>query len=283
MNTKKVTLKVVLVVAAMLLTVNLSAQFSLEKLWETDAELTTPESVLYDAKTKVLFVSNIGDFQKEGSGSISKVGLDGKIIQNNWITGLTATKGMGFYKNLLYAAEQTTVAVIDVTKGEIVQRITIDGAQMLNDITINNKGIVYVSDSRAGKVHKIENSKPSVYLENLTGINGLLADGRNLLILSDGKLREADSRQNIRTLSEGIEGGADGIVKIGNGEFIVTGWEGVIYLVRDNGAKMVLSDTREQKINTADLGYNPSAKTIYIPTFSTNTVIAYRLRELTRN
>ena len=283
MNTKKVTLKVVLIVAAMLLTVNLSAQFSLEKLWETDAELTTPESVLYDAKTKVLFVSNIGDFQKEGSGSISKVGLDGKIIQNNWITGLTATKGMGFYKNLLYAAEQTTVAVIDVTKGEIVQRITIDGAQMLNDITINNKGIVYVSDSRAGKVHKIENSKPSVYLENLTGINGLLADGRNLLILSDGKLREADSRQNIRTLSEGIEGGADGIVKIGNGEFIVTGWEGVIYLVRDNGAKMVLSDTREQKINTADLGYNPSAKTIYIPTFSTNTVIAYRLRELTRN
>lgn len=276
-------LKSVLIVATMLLATNLSAQFSLERLWETDAVLTTPESVLYDAKAKVLFVSNIGDFQKEGSGSISKVGLDGKIIQNNWITGLTATKGMGLYKNLLYAAEQTTVAVIDITKGEIAQRIAIEGAQMLNDITIDNKGVVYVSDSRTGKVHKIENGKPSTYLENLNGINGLLADSRNLLILSDGKLREADSKGNIRILSEGIEGGADGIVKVGNGEFIVTGWSGIVYLVRDNGAKMVLMDTREQKINTADLGYNSSAKTIYIPTFSTNTVAAYKLRELIRN
>lgn len=280
---KKVKLKSVLIVAAMLLTANLSAQFSLEKLWETDAVLTTPESVLYDAKSKVLFVSNIGDFEKEGSGSISKVGMDGKIIQNNWINGLTATKGMGLHKNLLYAAEQSTVAVIDITKGEIMQRVAIEGAQMLNDITIDNKGVVYVSDSRTGKVHKIENGRPSTYLENLNGINGLLADGRNLLILSDGKLREADSKGNIRILSEGIEGGADGIVKVGNGEFIVTGWSGIVYLVRDNGAKMVLMDTREQKINTADLGYNPSAKTIYIPTFSTNTVAAYRLRELTRN
>lgn len=283
MYMKKVVLKSVLIVAAVLLSSNLSAQFSLEKLWETDAVLTTPESVLYDAKAKVLFVSNIGDFEKEGSGSISKVGLDGKIIQNNWITGLTATKGMDLYKNLLYAAEQTTVAVIDVTKGEIVERIAIDGAQMLNDITINNKGIVYVSDSRTGKIHKIENGRPSTYLENLNGINGLLADGRDLLILADGKLREADSRGNLRILSEGIEGGADGIVKVGNGEFIVTGWSGIVYLVRDNGAKMVLMDTREQKINTADLGYNSSAKTIYIPTFSTNTVAAYKLRELIRN
>lgn len=280
---KKVKLKSVLIAATILLAANLSAQFSLEKLWKTDAVLTTPESVLYDAKSKVLFVSNIGDFQKEGSGSISKVGLDGNIIQNNWITGLTATKGMGLYKNLLYAAEQTTVAIIDITRREIVERVAIEGAQMLNDITIDNRGVVYVSDSRTGKVHKIENGRSSTYLENLNGINGLLADGRNLLILADGKLKEADSKGNIQTLSEGIEGGVDGIIKVSNGEYIVTGWSGIVYLVRDNGAKMVLMDTREEKINTADLGYNPSAKTIYIPTFSTNTVIAYKLRELTRN
>lgn len=275
---KAILLKAIFIIVAVLLTANVSAQFSLEKLWETDAVLNTPESALYDTKSKILYVSNIGDFQKEGSGFISKIGLDGKIIENNWINGLTDTKGLGLYKNLLYAAEKTTLAVIDVNKGEIIQRISIDGAEFLNDVTIDKKGVVYVSDSRTGKIHKIEGGIASVYLENLPNVNGLLVDGKNLLILSDGKLKRADAQKNIRILSEGIEGGADGIVKIKNNEFIITGWEGIIYLVRDNGAKIAILDTRDQKINTADLGYNPSTETIYVPTFSKNTVVAYKLK-----
>lgn len=274
---KKLNFKSVFILAALFVSAHMSAQFAMEKLWETEPVLTTPESVLYDSKSKVLYVSNIGDFQKEGTGSISKVGLDGTILENDWITELTGTKGMGLHQNLLYAAEPNAVVVIDVDKGEIVNRITVEGAQMLNDITIDRKGVVYVSDTRAGKVYKIEKGAVSIYLENLPGVNGLLADGRNLLMLTDGKLKEADSRRNIRTLAEGIEGGADGIVKTNDNEFIVTGWEGLIYLVRDNGAKLALSDTRERQINKADLGYNPSDNTIYIPTFAKNTVVAYKL------
>jgi hypothetical protein len=260
------------------MTISLSAQHTLEKLWETDSLLATPESVLYDAETKILFVSNIGDFQKEGSGSVSKVGLDGEIIHNHWITGLTATKGMGLYNNLLYAAEQTTIAVIDTKKGVIRQRIEVEGAQFLNDVTIDKKGNVYVSDSRTGKVHRIKQGKVSVYIDNLNGVNGLLADGNDLFILADGLLMKADSEKNMTTLAEGIEGGADGIVKVNENEFIVTGWEGIIYYISDSGVKKVLSDTRDEQINSADLGYNPADKIIYIPTFSKNSVVAYRLK-----
>ena len=275
---KNLCLRTVLLAVTSLMTISLSAQHTLEKLWETDSLLATPESVLYDAETKILFVSNIGDFQKEGSGSVSKVGLDGEIIHNHWITGLTATKGMGLYNNLLYAAEQTTIAVIDTKKGVIRQRIEVEGAQFLNDVTIDKKGNVYVSDSRTGKVHRIKQGKVSVYIDNLNGVNGLLADGNDLFILADGLLMKADSEKNMTTLAEGIEGGADGIVKVNEYEFIVTGWEGIIYYISDSGVKKVLSDTRDEQINSADLGYNPADKIIYIPTFSKNSVVAYRLK-----
>jgi hypothetical protein len=275
---KKSRLKMILAVSVCLVTPTLMAQHSLEKLWATDTVLAKPESVLFDAASKCLLVSNIGDMQKEGMGSISKIGLDGKIIKRDWVKGLTAPKGLGLYKNQLYAAETTTVAIIDVTTATVVKRIPVDGAGMLNDITIDEKGIVYVSDTRTNKVHKIENGKASVYLENMNSANGLLAKGNNLYILTGTSFQKADENKKLTTLADGIEGGADGIEMIKDHEFIITGWAGVIYYVKDDGTKKVLSDTRDKKINAADLDYDPNSKTIYVPEMSQNCVVAYKLK-----
>jgi hypothetical protein len=73
----------------------------LVKKWETEATLKVPESVYFDAKRKVLYVSNIdgepwGDDKK---GSIGKVGLDGRVVAAEWITGLSAPKGMAVHGN----------------------------------------------------------------------------------------------------------------------------------------------------------------------------------------
>jgi hypothetical protein len=275
---KKSRLNMILFFGALLITSNLTAQHSLEKLWATDTVLVKPESVLYDASSKSLFVSNIGDMQKEGMGSISKIGLDGKFIKRDWVKGLTAPKGLGLYKNQLYVAETTTIAVIDVATAAVVKRITVEGAGMLNDITIDAKGIVYVSDTPKNNVFKIENGKASLYLENMKSANGLLANGNNLYILTGTSLQKADENKKLTTLVDGIEGGADGIEMIKDHEFIVTGWAGVIYYVKDDGTKKVLSDTRDKKINSADLGYDPASKTIYIPEMSQNCVVAYKLK-----
>lgn len=253
------------------------AQHSLKKVWQTDTTLKAPESALYDPKAKIIYVSNIGDFDKEGVAFISKVGLDGKVVERNWVTGLTATKGLGKYGNLLYVAETNTVAVIDISTGKIIKRIPVDGAQMLNDITIDSKGIVYVSDTKTNKVHRIEDGKVSVYLENMPSANGLLAVGQDLYILTDSVLQKADANKNLTTLVRGIEGGADGIEMIAPNQFIITGWGGVIYFAKADGTIQVLSDTRAQKINTADLGYNPSAKIIYVPAMLNNMMVAYKV------
>jgi sugar lactone lactonase YvrE len=257
--------------------VSLFAQHSLEKLWQTDTLLLTPESALLAADGKFLYVSNMGS-NEANTGFISKVALDGKIITRDWVTGLNANKGMGLYKGMLYAAELTDVAVIDVKTGTIVRRIPIEGAKMLNDITVDAKGIVYVSDSRANKIHKIENGMPAVYLEDMDNANGVLAAGSSLYALTNGKLQRIDAQKNKTIVAEGMESGTDGIVQVKDNEFVISCWQGIIYYVKADGSKQVMLDTREQKSNTADIWYNAKTRTLYVPTFFKNTIVAYQLK-----
>src|SRR5688500_2423506 len=84
-----------------------SQTHQLVKLWETDSILKVPESVLYHAETNALYVSNIDGKpgEKDSRGSIAKVSVDGKKIDNNWVTSLSAPKGMGIFNNVLYVSD----------------------------------------------------------------------------------------------------------------------------------------------------------------------------------
>ena len=57
----------------------------MEVVWETEKIFELPESVVYDSQNEVLYVSNITDhpFKKDGTGYISKIGLDGSIIEKS--------------------------------------------------------------------------------------------------------------------------------------------------------------------------------------------------------
>jgi hypothetical protein len=72
---------------------------SLTKLWTTGDGIKTPESVLFDAVSNKIFVSNINGqpSDKDGNGFTSMLDADGKIIKLDWITGLNAPKGQAVY------------------------------------------------------------------------------------------------------------------------------------------------------------------------------------------
>ncbi len=253
---------------------------SLVKRWETDTLLRTPESVLYDAKEKILYVSEIDGVpnEKDGKGAIAKVSLDGKILSTNWVTGLNAPKGMGIYKGKLYVADLTEVVVIDIEKAKIVQRIPVEGSVFLNDISIDKEGIVYVSDTRNYKVYRIEKGFVVTLLQNLQGPNGLLAVGDELLILDKGALQKMLASGSITNVTDGMDPSTDGIECVKKDEYIVSAWSGVIYYVFANGSKQTLLDTRAQKLNTADIGYDARSRIVYVPTFYGNRVVAYDLK-----
>lgn len=252
------------------------------KKWETEAVLKTPESVLFDAGSRSLYVANIDGkepWAKDGKGSIGKVGLDGKIIAVDWVSGLHAPKGMGLRDGKLYVADIDRVVVIDVAKAAIAQTIPIEGAQQLNDITIDKAGVVYVSDSKVGNVHAITKGKPAVMLEKLKGPNGLLAHGNDFYVLDQGTLFKVAKDKSLTRIVDGMDGGTDGIEHVQGSEFLVSCWRGVVYSVNvAKGEKQQLLDTRPQSVHSADIGYDAKNRIVYVPTFFTNTIVAYELK-----
>jgi sugar lactone lactonase YvrE len=253
----------------------------LVKKWETEATLKTPESVLYDAGRRVLYVANIDGkepWAKDNAGSIAKVGLDGKVIAAEWVKGLQAPKGMALHDGKLWVADIDRMVVIDVAKGVIAQTIPIEGSQRLNDVTADKAGTVYVSDMQGLKIYAIKNGKPAVYLEGgLKRPNGILAHGDGLYVLDSGTLMKFGRNKQPTTIAEGMDASTDGIEHVQGNEFIVSCWAGAVYHVKGS-EKHQLLDTRPQKINSADIGYDAKNKIVYVPTFFGNTVVAYDLK-----
>jgi len=267
------------VASSIIFSTNVYAQHQLTKLWQTDTILKVPESVLFNAAGKFLFVSNIDGqpWEKDGKGSIGKVGLNGKIIKVDWVTGLNAPKGMGLYKNNLYVADVDNVAVIDVLKAKIIKRIPVDGAVNLNDVSTDNMGVVYVTDSKTGKLFKINKDKVSTYAEDLKGLNGVLAVGTDVYALASGVLWKISADKKQVKIAEGMEPATDGIEMVSKNEFIVSVWNGVVYYVNGKTVQQLL-DTRAQNSNTADIGYDAKSKIVYVPTFFKNSIVAYQLK-----
>ncbi|THU38439.1 ATP/GTP-binding protein [Niastella caeni] len=255
-------------------------EHQLVKKWETDSLLKVPEGALYDAENKVIYVSNIDGqpWEKDNKGSVGKVGLDGKIITVDWVSGLQAPKGMALYKNNLYVADVDKVAVIDIKNGTIAQTIPVEGAERLNDITVDKKGVLYVSDSKVKRVHRIENGQATTWLDSLKGPNGVLINGNDLFVLDAGGLYKVEKDKTFTKLADGMEGGTDGVEHVKGKDYIVSCWAGAIWYVKGDGTKQNLLDTRAQKINTADIGYDAKNRIVYVPTFFKNSLVAYELK-----
>jgi hypothetical protein len=260
--------------------VSASAQkATVQKLWATDTILKVPESVLVDDKENCIWVSNIDGASngKDGKGSISKLSKTGTPINLEWITGLNAPKGMAKFKQELYVADLTELVVIDIKKATIIKRVPIEGSVFLNDVTVNNKGAVFVSDSRTGKVHRYENNTTTIEVENLQGPNGLLSIEDQLLILDRGSLLSVTPGGAISKIMDGMDPSTDGIERVAPNQYLVSCWNGIVYYVVAGAQKITLFDTRSEKINSADIGYDAKKKIIYVPTFLKNNVVAYQL------
>lgn len=255
----------------------LVAQHKLEKIWESDTTLATPESVLFYKDGLYVSLIDGQPWDADGKGGIGKLDKNGKIVNATWVTGLNAPKGMGLWNKKLYVADVSELAIINTISGKVESKINIEGSQGLNDITIDSKGTVYVSDSKLGNVYQVKNGKAELYMSDLKGVNGLKAVGNELYILmGTGVLKAGPDKKTVSLAA--MEIGGDGIEPIGNGDYIISCWIGLIYYMDKNGKIEMLIDTRDQKRNTADIGYDPKNKIVYVPTFFKNSVVAFQLK-----
>lgn len=255
------------------------AQPTLKKLWQTD-HLNVPESVLIGQDQRTLYVSLIGPGDHtiaDGNGAIAQIDRQGKIINKDWITGLNAPKGLGEYEDKLYVADLKELVIIDIPNKKIIEKITVPGVGMLNDVTVDPAGNVLISDSKGGKIYRYKQGKVEVFLPNLVNPNGLLAVSNGLYFLDSGSLFYLDKNKIATKIATGMEKSTDGLQKDGD-NFLVSAWIGVLYYINKDGKVTTLLDSRAEKMNTADFSFDPESRLLYLPTFFKNQVIAYQVQ-----
>lgn len=250
--------------------------------WKTDTILKVPESVLYNVADKFIYVSNINGKpdSADGNGFITRMTLDGKIEQLEWVKGLDAPKGMGVYEGKMYVTDIHKLVIIDMATATIEKSIIIDSSEFLNDVTIDAKGNVYFTDSGAKKIHLYKDGQVSLWSSDplLLKPNGLFALENSLRIIDmeSGLFYDADySTKKLTGVAKDIPGG-DGVMQISKNEYIISCWQGEVYYVNDSTTQKIL-DTKEAKLNAADSWYVDAENLLIVPTFFGNSVMAYTI------
>lgn len=261
-----------------------NAPVTLKEAWASDNTLRTPESVLFDRERNVLYVSNMNQSnreQKDGDGFISRLSPDGEVEQLYWVSGLNDPKGLALHNNVLYVADLDEIVAIATQTGSVLSRSKAEKAQNLNDVTADDEGNVYVSDSQRGRIYLLRNGRVTNWLDDTRREkpNGLLYDNNRLIVASfnTGKVRFLDTEtKEFTDWTDDIDS-ADGITRVGTDGYLISNWNGEVYYVNQTGKKWKVLDTKGKKINAADISYSQEQQMLYVPTFYDNRVVAYRV------
>jgi hypothetical protein len=260
---------------------------TLSKLWESDSILMTPESVVFDSLRNCLYVSNFNDkggFREKTDTifdeCISKVDLEGNIIELRWIDNLIGPTGIAIYKDTLYVVERGYLTKIDIVKKAVIDRLKIEDTGFLNDIAIDRNGEIYISDSRDKKIFKIKDNQYEIWLSDsiLEMANGLYIDNNKLIIgnQSNANLFYVSIPDKIiKVIASNISKGIDGIKKYRQ-NYIVS-WRYNMFMVNEQGISQIILNTQEGNNWNADFELIKSENIVVVPTLLSNRIIAYKI------
>lgn len=227
--------------------------------WQSEVVFEGPESIVFDKKQKLFYVSNVNGhpLEADGNGYISTLSADGKLIEQKWLTGLNAPKGLALVDNLLYVADINELIVIDTKTASIKARYADKNAKFLNDVVADNAGTVYVSDMFTDKIHQLKAGKFTVWLHSpeLEKPNGLFINDNQLIVGSwgvmtdgfatetPGHLKTVDlTSKKIQSLGDKTPAGnLDGVEPDGQGNYFVTDWlNGKLLFIEPSGITKTL-------------------------------------------
>ena len=272
-----------------------SADPVLTKLWETKADFKLPESVVFDKENDILYVTNMqGDpFSKDGNGFISKVDLDGNIVDLKWIEGLNAPKGLVISKGKLYAGDVDQLIEIDIKSGKVTKKHNAVGASFLNDVTADTYGNIYVSDTFSDTIFRLNTFGQLttwLYSPKLEAPNGLHYEKGTLIVGSWGhptdgfapaivghlKVVELKNKE-IKSLGNAKPVGTlDGVESDGNGGYFVADWVGgnLLHIKADGNFKVL----KKLSQGAADHEVIHDKKILIMPLMNDGKLVAFKIK-----
>lgn len=206
-----------------------------------------PESVAYDPAAEILYVSEFGSalkpMEKDGQGRISKVALDGTVLERAFLPAagqtLNKPKGIWVAGNRLWVTDIDSLWVFDTGTRE-GRRLALPGIQFANDPAVIGDA-VFVSDNQGDQLYRVSPAdflaaevEPEVTVVSggkSINPNGLWpgADGSLLMVgfKSDTEARgiyAMTPNGEATPLAEGL-GRLDGLYQVKSGDLLVTDWD----------------------------------------------------------
>lgn len=206
-----------------------------------------PESVVYEPSERVLYVSQFGSVLKptlkDEQGKISKVSLDGTIIEDQYLPEqgvvINKPKGLWIEKGVLWVTDIDTVWAFDIAKRK-GRPVALPGAEFANDLTVIND-ILFVSDSGRKRIYRVEPAnflnpdiipEVAIYGTELSfAPNGLYPSRNKALLVAgydsgdqDHGVYSIEDEDNFETLIKNL-GKLDGLVELKDGTILVTDWK----------------------------------------------------------
>jgi sugar lactone lactonase YvrE len=151
-------------------------------------------------------------------------------------------------------------------------------------MAIDGEGRLYVSDSRSAVVFRIDGEEVEQWLsgDDVGQANGLHVLDGELIVAnnSDGTLRAFDlETKEMQVIALMPAGGLDGIEDDGEGNLLVSHFEGRLFRVSMDGDIEKLLDTSGPGMGCANFAYVPESNLIVVPTFTDNRVVLYNLSD----
>ena len=254
----------------------------------TATGFTFPESVAYDPKAKVLYMSQFGGTElkpaeKDGNGRISKVSLTGKILEDRFLppAGETMNKPKGIWVegNRLWVTDIDVVWLFDL-KTRKGKKLPIPGITFANDPTVVGNSL-YVSDNRADRLYRIEpadflNAKDTPQVSIVLAGKGISPNGLypgkrgSLLMVGFMSAKEArgiyslDKSGELRELAKAI-GRLDGLYQMKDGSILATDWDSgsLFHWTEKSGVEKLVSGFK----GPADFAVAPDRNglTVFVP------------------
>lgn len=266
----------------------------LKTLWTNCEHCAQPESAYYSPTSGAIFISNVdgAPATKDSKGSIQKVSVDGKMLNGAFVTGLNAPKGIRSYNGKLFVADIDKLLIINEKSGKIEKKVPVPGAQFLNDVAIDKKGTVYISDTTGSAIYSWsprEGVKSLVSGKYLECPNGLSVDGKTLYIAAwgvmepdwstkvPGRLLAMDLKSlEVTVVTKEPLGNLDGLEILDSDHFLISDWvKGKVFSVSRKGE---VEELLSGVTGAADLGWIASKKILLLPRMGDNLISAYSLQ-----
>lgn len=234
-----------------------------------------PTSVVMDNDHDCLYVSCLNDADHDipYPGYVCKVSLYGEILDTLPVPELREPRGMAVHGGRLYIADKNRVVRMD-TETEVVDLLyRMPKAMFLSDVVDDRDGNIYVSDTHAGCIYRLQGDSCVVLCSDslLCNVTGLCISSDNMLVAgAKNAVLQVDAGGSINVLAN-VGFSVYGIRDDGNGNFLASDLSGNLHYIA--GGKSTVLQKKQGNANTADFEYLLHRNMIYMPTYLDNSLL----------